>query len=161
MRCVMKGRREGDAGSIPLFTPKALHPIAQGRDAVKPQSAPWVTDPTTHVYAEGVTQMTAPTFHHPHDRETGQSRSRCVTPSAYGMRGAYDHPGCAANDGYVLSRRPWALEYNRFAVKRRCRAGSFFTPKALDSTAQGRGAAKPPSAPWVEGLMIFAYAEGV
>ena len=92
--------------------------------------------------------MTETTFRHRHDRETGQQRSRCITPSAYGMRGAYDHPGCAANDGYVVSRRPWALAYNRFAVKRRCRENSFLTPKALHPTAQGRAVVKPPSAPW-------------
>ena len=102
----------------PLPTPKALHPTAQGRVAVKPQSAPWVTTPTTHIYAEGVTQMTAPTVHHRHDHKTGQRRPRCITPSAYGMRGAHDHPGCATNDDHVVSRRPWPLEYNRFAVKR-------------------------------------------
>jgi hypothetical protein len=41
-----------------VFTPKALHPRAQGRAAAKPQSAPWVTHPITRAYAEGVTQMT-------------------------------------------------------------------------------------------------------
>ena len=149
---------QGRAG---FFTPKALYPIAQGHAAVKPQSAPWVTDQPTHVYAEGVIQMTAPTFHHRHDRETGQRRTRCVTPSAYGMRGAYDHPGCAANDEIVVSRRPWALEYNRFAVKRPWGDTAFFTPKALHPTAQGRAAVKPQSAPWGSAHPTHIYAEGV
>jgi len=35
-----------DTGASRFPTPKALHPTAQGRAAVKPQSAPWVTDRT-------------------------------------------------------------------------------------------------------------------
>lgn len=37
-------------------TPTALHPMAQGRAAVKPQSGPWVTgDPTRHKLSRGFT----------------------------------------------------------------------------------------------------------
>jgi len=49
-------------------------------------------------------------------RQSNVVFATCKTPSAYAAIGAHDHPGCAANDGYVVARRPRALECNRFAV---------------------------------------------
>ncbi len=102
-----------------LPTPKAFYPTAQGRVAVKPHSAPWVTAHTTREYPEGVSHLPETMFDQPHDHEMRQHRHRCVTPSAYGVCFSHQHPGCAANNGFAVSRRPWAMEYDRFAVKRR------------------------------------------
>jgi len=59
------------------------------------------------------------------------------------------------------------MEYNRFAVKSRWRAGpfptpnvtlnGFFTPKACHPTAQGRAAAKTQNAPWVTDHTTHEY----
>jgi len=100
-----------------FLTPKALHSKAQGRAAARPHSAPWVTGPTMRSYPEGVLQMPESTFDRPHNRETGHHRPRCATPSAYGAALGLVYPGCAANNGFAVSRRPWASEYNRFVVK--------------------------------------------
>ncbi|WP_146530739.1 hypothetical protein [Novipirellula artificiosorum] len=54
----MPDRTASRESTVEFFTPTALHSTAQGRDAVKPQSAPWVTARVTPQTLKGFYKRT-------------------------------------------------------------------------------------------------------